>query len=132
MNPAINSLRRSVLFVIGLWTLTARGPAAVPFGMVDPVFNPSRFATRCYHYRCYSDGRGGLLWTYVDIAPENFAGANDVQVGGLVRTTMDGVLDSSSNVGPNLRETLGVAVETSRIGEPVVAVDAAEPPRLGH
>lgn len=100
------------LLALALSSSSRTGWAAVPFGLADPDFNPPRFTARCYPYYCTSDGHGGLLWSFVNWVPGYLAGANDVRLGGLVRTSTDGILDPSFTAGPDLHDTTGVAVQT--------------------
>ena len=101
--------------LVGLIVLTIFCPstrAAGTFGLTDPSFNPPRFTSRCYPSYCVADGRGGLLWSFVNRIPDNFSGANGARVGGLVRTTVDGVMDATFVVAPELQETMGIALQT--------------------
>ncbi len=50
--------------------------------LADPTFNSPQFTARCYSSYCFSDGRGRLLWSFVNEVPTNFAGADGVRVGG--------------------------------------------------
>jgi uncharacterized delta-60 repeat protein len=83
-----------------------------PFGMANPNFNAPRFTAQCYPSYCFADGRGGLLWSFVNVLPNDLVGASSQRVGGLVRTTSDGILDTNFVVGPALQESFGVAVQT--------------------
>ena len=80
---------------------------------IDQSFNCARFTARCYPRLCFSDGRGGVLWTLAlpGAYPNDLAGANGLRTGGLVRTFPDGSVDPNFVVGPNLQETVGVAVQ---------------------
>lgn len=82
-----------------------------PMGLSDPSFDSPRFTARCYPSYVFGDGRGGLLWSFVNSYLNDFVGANGVRVGGLVRTTVDGVLDTNFVVGPALQGAFGVAVQ---------------------
>src|SRR6266705_1446607 len=85
---------------------------AARFGMADQTFNAPRFTERCYPTYCFFDNRGGLVWSFVNFIPNNLTGANDIRLGGLIRTTQDGVLDQSFAIGPGLQDAAGVAVQS--------------------
>ena len=91
--------------------LAAFSSVAAPFGYADPVYGSISFSSRAYPEYCLSDGRGGLLWSFDNVVLSHFNGANGIRVGGLVRTTTDGVLDTNFIVGPSLQWSFGTAVQ---------------------
>ncbi len=95
----------------GVLNLSIASASNPYLGMRDSAFEPLAFTMRCFPNYCVSDGRDGLLWSFVNNVPNTFAGANNVRVGGLVRTTVDGVVDPTFVVGPTLHETMGVVVQ---------------------
>ena len=83
--------------------------AAVPFGYADPTFASPRFTARCYPLNCYSDSRGGLIWSFAN--GYTIGGVNGQRQGGVGRTSISGVADSSFGSGPTLRDALGIAIQ---------------------
>src|SRR2546428_7140136 len=111
MKPNLNLISRLSLGLVGLCAPCTSSQAGGPFGFADPSFNTPRFTARVYPSYCVADGRGGLLWSFVNRFPDNFAGANGLRVGGLVRTTADGVIDEDFVVGLALQESMGTTVQ---------------------
>lgn len=110
MRTPANKLRRSFPIFAGLF-LFAVSSRSAPFGLSDSTFDSPHFTARAYPGYCFSDGRGGLLWSFDNNYPGGLTGADDVRVGGLVRTTTNGVVDASFVTGPALREAMGVALQ---------------------
>ncbi len=111
MQPKTKFIDGLSLATAGILTLGTVGTAGAPFGLADPAFNSPQFTSRAYPIYCRTDGRGGLLWSFETYYPSDFDGADGVRLGGLVRTTVDGVSDTNFVVGPALRETAGTALQ---------------------
>src|ERR1051326_576334 len=82
---------------------------AAHFGKSDTNFLPPRFTATVHPGYVRADGRGGLLWTFVN--GFNLDGADGRRLGGMIRTTEAGVVDPGFVIGPALRSCLGTAVQ---------------------
>jgi len=95
--------------ILGLLALSQLSASGRPFGMVDTNFTKLRFTAAAYPGYANADGRGGLIWSFVN--GPSFDGANGRELGGLVRTSEGGSLDATFAVGPSLRNCLGVVAQ---------------------
>jgi uncharacterized delta-60 repeat protein len=111
MRWEFNRLKYRFCIFSALSAIGATTSSGAPFGLADSAFNSPRFTARCYPEYCFADGHGGLLWSFVNTIPGDMVGANGQRVGGLVRTTADGLLDTNFVVSPNLQESFGVAFQ---------------------
>src|SRR5947209_7387276 len=109
-SPVCSAFSLSAL-VFGVWSLVFGAPSAeAQFGVVDPSFSSSEFKNTVFPIRVISDHNGGLLWSFVN--GPNLSGANGQRLGGLLRTSESGALDTSFATGPVLVEALGTAVQS--------------------
>ena len=101
---------RLVAASAGFLALSDAATWAAPFGMSDTNFVRPRFTATVHPGYVRADGRGGLIWTFVN--GFNLDGANGQRLGGMVRTTEAGVLDPTFVIGPSLRLCFGTALQT--------------------
>ena len=108
-----------VLLCVGVWPATVSRAAS--FGMSDPQFLRPQFKHTEFPGRVISDGKGGLLWTFVNGG--SLEGANGQRLGGVIRTLESGVVDTNVSVGPLFPSTRATAVQSD--GKILVAAGKA-------
>src|SRR5262245_45609826 len=93
------ALLRSDLIAAGLSciVLSHTQTQAAPFGMTDTNFVSPRFTATVYPGYVRADGRGGLIWSFVN--GPNLDGANGRRLGGMIRTTEAGSVDTTFAIG---------------------------------
>src|SRR6266496_4282010 len=110
------TIRRGLHFVLlcaGLCLPTfsrAANSSAAYFGLADPQFLRPQFKHTEFPGRVISDGKGGLLWTFVNGG--SLEGANGQRLGGILRTLESGVVDTNVSVGPLFPNTWATAVQS--------------------
>ena len=100
---------RAVAASIAFLVLRNADTWAAPFGMSDTNYAHPRFTATVFPGYVRADGRGGLIWTFVN--GFNLDGANGKRLGGMVRTTEAGSLDPTFVLGHALRSCLGTVVQ---------------------
>src|SRR6266568_138160 len=97
-------------FSIVLLALGSATSYGGPFGMADTNFIRPQFKLTEYPGRVLSDGKGGLLWTFVNGG--SLEGANGQRLGGVIRTLESGVVDTNFSVGPSFPDGWATAVQS--------------------
>src|SRR6266487_4510030 len=104
------TIRRGLSFVllcVGVWPATVSRAAS--FGKSDPQFLRPQFKHTEFPGRVISDGKGGLLWTFVN--GSSLEGANGRRIGGIIRTLESGFVDTNFQAGALFPQTWATAVQ---------------------
>ena len=96
-------------FSIVLLALGSATSYGGPFGMADTNFIRPQFKLTEYPGRVISDGKGGLLWTFVN--GSSLEGANGRRIGGIIRTLESGFVDTNFQAGALFPQTWATAVQ---------------------
>src|SRR5258708_3451395 len=98
------TFRRGLSFVLlYVWVWPATVSWAASFGRADPQFMRPQFKHTEFPGRVISDGKGGLLWTFVNGG--SLEGANGRRLGGIIRTLESGFVDTNFQAGALFPQT---------------------------